>query len=555
MRKSIFCSIRGNAGNLFLIALIGIAILSPVGHSQSTITAEDAAILKTYADAFNQSRNYITPYGPAEYVCWTSGTFLSYKPCHDLPTCTQTANLVCSVSGGSCMVDILALHILAYKNGVDKLNAAYSSFMVGYGSFSASSIEGPLGQMDRAFDAMKIAADEVGLSKLRLPDKIPCPCNVTDCCLGRCPEAHFNYTAIAAGKSGISRILLKSCSDGTLGGQCSPQKPQECVLGQLVNNAAKCGCHSGMQAASGGTACEYIPCMDNGVSVPEATCSPKTSGKMCVNGQLVDKASSCPCKIGTAKQGEACIIVLCSDGTKHGECSDSKPKECVLTSENTGALVDNSARCGCPAGQYASGNSCLCPTRQAEVCNITNVTKYHYVTYVFDRDDKKIMNENYTFEKKSCYLANNTYTGAGCTVLANSTVNSTPIFESQDPWVPSTVKVPCSRCPAICNRSAPVGLKCGECTCPANLGFCDTASARVNLTGAPTSAGAPSSSGATPAYCADGLLMPQKDDNTACAQGFECKANECRGSKCYNRQHDIVQLFMDWVQGLFGFGK
>jgi len=342
----------------------------------------------------------------------------------------ETANLVCSVSGGSCMVDILAVHILDYKNGVDKLNAAYFSFMSGYGSFSASSIEGSLGQMDRAFDAMKITADEVGQSKLRLPDRIPCPCNVTDCCLGRCPEARFNYTAIAAGKAEISRILLKSCSDGTPGGQCSPQKPQECVLGQLVGNAAKCGCPSGMRAASGGASCEYIPCMDSGVSVPEAACSPKTPGKMCVNGQLVDKASSCPCKPGTAKQGEACIIVLCADGTKHGECSASKPKECILTEENTGALIDNSTRCGCPAGQYASGNSCLCPTKQSEVCNTTNLTRYHLVTYVFDRNDTKTADESYTFEKKLCYSANSTYTGAGCTQLVNSTVNSTPIFES-----------------------------------------------------------------------------------------------------------------------------
>ena len=543
---------RSRAFHLLLLMLLGAAFLAPVGNSASTITSGDIAILKTYADAFNQSRNYVTPFGPAELTCWTSGTFLSYKPCHDMPTCIQTANLVCSVSGGSCMVDVLATHILAYKNGVDRLNSAYSSFMAGYGGFSTNDIAGSLGQMDNAFNAMKSAADEVSQSKLRLPDQIPCPCgsNPLVCCIGRCPEARFNYTAITSGKSEISRILLKSCLDGTPGGQCSSHMPQECVLGQLVNNAAKCGCPSGMRAVPGGTSCEFNPCIDNGVVVPEATCSPKTSGKMCVNGILMDKASSCPCKIGTSQQGEACATVLCTDGTKYGECSATKPMACTLTVANTGVLVDNAVKCGCPAGQYISGNSCLCPAVKSEVCTITNVTKSREVTYLFDRSVKKTAIEPYTFEKKFCYSANSTYSGTGCTDLVNSTIiNSTPIFESQDPWVASTIKVPCSRCPAICERGAPIGLKCGECSCPANLGFCDTQGARVNL------ASAPNMTGTVPAYCADELLTPQKDDNRVCAQGFECKTNACKDLKCYDRQSDVLQLLIDYLRGLLGFGK
>jgi len=544
--------IRSQALHLLLLTLLGAALLAPASAAPSTINSGDIIILKTYADAFNQSRNYATPFGPAEQYCWASGTFLAYQPCSDMPTCTLTAALVCSVSGQSCAVDVLAAHILAYKNGVDRLNAAYSSFMSGYNGFGAGGIEGPLHQMDASFDAMKAAADEVGQSKLRLPDTIPCPCgsNPLDCCIGRCPEAHFNYTAIASGKSEISRILLKSCTDGTPGGQCSIHMPQECALGQLVDNAAKCGCPSGKRAAPGGTGCEYIPCIDNGVVVPEAACSPKTSGKMCVNGVLADKASSCPCKAGTTRQGEACAIVLCADGTKYGECSPSRPKDCILTAANTGALADNAVKCGCPAGQYISGNSCMCPVKMAEVCSIANVTKYHDVAYLFDRSAKTVVNEPYTFEKKRCYSANSTYTGAGCTLLVNSTItNSTPIFESQDPWMASTVKVPCSRCPAICNRSAPAGLKCGDCSCPANLGFCDTPGARVNLTGVPDMAGT------APAYCADGLLRLQKEDSAACAQGFECKTDACKDSKCYNRQSDVLQVLIDWVLGLFGIGK
>ena len=530
----------GQVLHLLLIALVGIALLAPAGNSLSTITQGDIAILKAYADAFNQSRNYLTPSGPAELYCWTSGTFLAHQPCFDMPTCTQTANLVCSVSGQQgCALDILAADILAYKNGVDHLDAAYSSFMAGYNSFSTSAIAGPLSQMEGAFDAMKSAADEVSQSKMRLPDKIPCPCtNGADCCLGRCPEARFNYTAIAAGKAEIGSIRLKSCSDGTPGGQCSAQKPQECVLGQLAGNAAKCGCPAGMRA--NGNACEFIPCMDNGVSVPESACSPKTSGRMCVKGQLVDKASSCPCKPGTIKQGEACVVALCEDGTKQGECSANKPKECVVSGTGVGILSDNAARCGCPAGQSLSGNACLCPMAISQICNVTNVTKRHNVTYIFDRGDKKTVDENYTFEKKSCYSVQSAYTGPGCAQLANSTVNSTPVFESPDPQVASVKKVTCSRCPAVCTRAPPAGLKCGSCSCPPNLGFCDTPDERMNATG-------------TPAYCTGELLKPQKGDSAACSNGFECKAGECRNLKCYNRQNDALQLFIDWVQGLFGF--
>lgn len=480
--------------HLLLLALIAIALLVPLANSQlSTISHGDIAAIKTYADAFNQSRNYITPNGPAEQYCWASGTFLAYQPCYDAPTCTQTANLVCSVSGqGGCMLDVLAAHILAYKNGVDKLNAAYSSFMSGYNSFSASNIAGSLSQMESAFDSMKAAADEVSQSKLRLPELIPCPCtNSADCCIGRCPEARFNYTAIASGKAKISEVRLKSCSDGTPGGQCSAQKPQECILGKLLNNAARCGCPSGMRAAADGKTCERIPCTDNGVSVPEATCSPKTIGMKCENSALVNKPSEC----------------------------------------------------GCPAGQTLSGNICLCPEVSSQACNVTNVTKYHNVTYLFDRGHQKIVSENYTFEKKICYSVQNTFSGPSCTELAESAVNSTPIFESPDaPQPASAVRVTCSRCPAICERKAPVGLKCGDCICPSNIGFCDIEKERVNITG-------------TLAYCTDELLKPQKDDNTACASGFECKTNECRDSKCYNRQKDPLQLFIDWVQRLFGIRK
>jgi hypothetical protein len=131
-----------------------------------------------------------------------------------------------------------------------------------------------------------------------------------------------------------------------------------CAGGVLVDNATKCGCPSGKRISANGLACEPIPCNDSGVSVPEGTCSPKTSGKMCIGGVLVDKASQCPCKSGLQREGEICVTV-CSDGTKAGECSAAKPKECTLSGTGVGVLVDNAAKCGCPTGKTAVGKQCI----------------------------------------------------------------------------------------------------------------------------------------------------------------------------------------------------
>jgi len=143
------------------------------------------------------------------------------------------------------------------------------------------------------------------------------------------------------------------CADGTTNGQCSAvTKPKVCVGGSTyTDNATKCGCPTGKKVAAGGIFCEFIPCMDGDVSVPEGTCSAKKQ-KKCVGGTLVDKASECGCATGQTMQGETCGVV-CSDGTKDGSCSSTKPKECV-----NGYLLDNALKCGCPDGLNAVGKQC-----------------------------------------------------------------------------------------------------------------------------------------------------------------------------------------------------
>jgi len=162
---------------------------------------------------------------------------------------------------------------------------------------------------------------------------------------------------VQQGEGETATCIQAKCSDGTENGKCSITKPKMCANGALADNSAACGCPSGKKASANGLTCDFIPCTDNGVSVPEGLCSPKTSGKMCQGGQLVDKASSCPCKSGTTKQGEACVV-FCEDNTKSGDCSATKPHECVISETGVGVLVDNAARCGCPTGQVADNKRC-----------------------------------------------------------------------------------------------------------------------------------------------------------------------------------------------------
>ena len=169
------------------------------------LSASDLSDLKKYETAFNASRNYKTKYGPVEKTCYTGGTFLSYKPCNDLATCMQTASLVCTITGSDgCMVDVLGTHILAYKKSIDKLNAADAKFQQAYSSFSTATAATSLNSIDEAFVSMKAAADEIMQSKLRFPETTTC----RDC-LGVCPEGHFDYASLTAGRAKVAALKAK----------------------------------------------------------------------------------------------------------------------------------------------------------------------------------------------------------------------------------------------------------------------------------------------------------------------------------------------------------
>ena len=162
---------------------------------------------------------------------------------------------------------------------------------------------------------------------------------------------------VQQGEGTDATCVQANCNDGTQAGQCSITKPKQCINGVLTDNASACGCPSGMQMNANKVTCSSIPCNDSGVMVPNGLCSPQSSGKICQAGTLVDQASSCPCKAGTVQKGSACVVA-CSDGTQAGQCSSTKPKQCVVAGTGNGYLLDNASACGCPSGQTADGAIC-----------------------------------------------------------------------------------------------------------------------------------------------------------------------------------------------------
>ena len=168
--------------------------------------------------------------------------------------------------------------------------------------------------------------------------------------LTACPCSKFpGY--VQQGDGDTATCIAAKCTDGTDSGACSATKPKQCANGALIDNSTACGCPAGKRVAPDKIFCEFIPCNDSGVTVPEGTCSPKKA-KMCVNGQLVNKSSVCKCPTGQNVTGETCTL-FCSDGTEDTKCSSTKPKKCT-----NGYLLDDAAACGCPEGLNPVGKQC-----------------------------------------------------------------------------------------------------------------------------------------------------------------------------------------------------
>jgi len=107
------------------------------------------------------------------------------------------------------------------------------------------------------------------------------------------------------GTNGVCTYSCAVCSDGTLYGKCSSDKPKYCDDGTLIDDCVRCGCAPGYEC--------------------------------------------------NATFGKCYTLPKCSDGTPYGECTLNKPKYC-----DDGTLIDDCVRCGCPAGYTCNPTSGAC---------------------------------------------------------------------------------------------------------------------------------------------------------------------------------------------------
>lgn len=161
----------------------------------TNLSQSDISGFEGYADAINASRNYMTSYGPAEKTCM-AGTYLAYLPCSNITSCTATASLICQNSGSTdCDPGVLAADILAYSQAISSLNQGYAQV------YSANTIA----QMATAFSTLQNGMNGENGSLLRMTSAAECPD-----CLGVCPAANLNYTALDLALGRISLLNASS---------------------------------------------------------------------------------------------------------------------------------------------------------------------------------------------------------------------------------------------------------------------------------------------------------------------------------------------------------
>jgi hypothetical protein len=178
-----------------------------------------------------------------------------------------------------------------------------------------------------------------------------------------------NKTAI---NNQLSFIKSSNCSDGTLSGACSSDKPYYCNNNNnLVYNPNICGCPSNTILDSGYCR-QYKNCADG---THNGNCS-KTQPLLCFDGNLSDNVTLCGCGLNELTDGNSCRpIVNCSDGTSDTNCSTNQPYYCF-----NGTLEQKASLCGCPSYLQVNNDNCFNPYPPDMVRSYSweyNNTEYH----------------------------------------------------------------------------------------------------------------------------------------------------------------------------------
>lgn len=149
---------------------------------------------------------------------------------------------------------------------------------------------------------------------------------------------------------GIPNPLEKTCSDKTISGLCSINKPYKCIHGNLIYDALSCGCYEGEIVDN--AACRSLRSCSDGTQ--HNNCS-VNKPNFCNDGNLTQNPVHCGCPQGFRNYNNSCIHeVRCTDGTFAPECSTNKPYLC-----QNGTLIEKSSLCGCPSDTIQNGDSCV----------------------------------------------------------------------------------------------------------------------------------------------------------------------------------------------------
>ena len=150
--------------------------------------------------------------------------------------------------------------------------------------------------------------------------------------------------------------IVQKCSDGTLYGQCSTNKPKYCDNGNLIDKCVTCNCPSNKTCKISGSCETAIACQDECSQIGSKKCS-NNGYQTCGNydaDNCLEWSSITNCLSNTICQNGSCIQQKCSDGTLYSQCSTNKPKYC-----NNGNLVNTCSLCSCPSGTICENNECI----------------------------------------------------------------------------------------------------------------------------------------------------------------------------------------------------
>ncbi|MCX6771372.1 MAG: hypothetical protein NTX79_04930 [Candidatus Micrarchaeota archaeon] len=246
---------------------------------------------------------------------------------------TMSGTPTCQVSGNTCTTDSSGLSAVIMPDNTAYVNVPGDTFDNGNTIFDGSVISRTLTASISGIPTCTVSGNTCSVSTTSLTAVIQ-PANAQTVTL------HFNRVnpkTISAKLIGQATCTVsgsqQTCSDGTPSGNCAITKPKVCVGGSTYyDNATKCGCPAGKRVAAGGVYCEFIPCTDGDVSVPEGMCSAKKQ-KKCVSGVLVNKASECGCPSSMTTVGESCISASTTPETQSNQTQEPSTTNCTVSLE------------------------------------------------------------------------------------------------------------------------------------------------------------------------------------------------------------------------------